>query len=91
MDKSSSWDGDYLWWEILDEPLRQLADQLGSKRVLEVDFRTADTGVVAAEKRKTEMHIVNSLVTFREKGRLRITRVCSDGSERVVYSSDRVV
>ena len=78
-------------WGILDETLCRLADRLGSKRVLEVDFRLVDTRVMEGAKRTVELEIMDSLARFRDKGRVKVIRVCSDGSERVVYTSGRVL
>ena len=78
-------------WGVLDETLCRLADRLGSKRVLDVDFRLVDTRVMVKGKRAPEPEIVDPLARFREKGRVRVIRVCLDGSENVVYTSDGVV
>ena len=80
-------------WGVLDETLCRLADRLGSKRVLDVDFRLVDTEVevMVGGERALEPERVDSLARFREKGRVRVIRVCLDGSENVVYTSDGVV
>ena len=55
--------------------------------MLDVDFRIIDTGVMAEGERTAEPDTVDSLVRFREKGWVRVIRVCLDGSERLVYTS----
>ena len=67
--------------EIFDEPLCRLVDRSGRTCELEVDFRIVGAGDAEAEATV----IANSLVKFREKGRLRVVWVGLDGNERVVY------
>ena len=69
---------------IFDEPLCRLADRLGRTRELEVDFKILDAGDVKGDETEPTV-IPNSLVRFKEKGRIRVVRVDPDGSERVVY------
>ena len=68
-------------WEVFDEPLCRLVDRSGRTCELEVDFRILGAGDGEAEATAIE----NSLVKFREKGRIRVVWVGRDGSERVVY------
>ena len=69
---------------IFDEPLCRLADRLGRMRKLEVDFRILDAGEMKGDETEPTV-IPNSLVRFREKGRIKVVRVDPDGSERVLY------
>ena len=68
-------------WEVFDGPLCRLVDLSRHTRELEVDFRVAGAGDQEAEVTV----IANSLVNFREKGRIRVVWVGLDGNERVVY------
>jgi hypothetical protein len=78
-------------WEILDDPLCQLADRLGRKRVLEVEVRLMGTEVMEAEDRTGGLAIANSFGKFKEKGRVKVVRVGLYGAESVVYTPDCVV
>ena len=69
---------DSTYWEYYTHPLCLLADRLGSKHKLEVEFRLMDEGVEA-------MTIVDSLAEFGEKGQIRVVRVGSDGEESIAY------
>ena len=61
-----------------------MADRLGHPRELEVDFRILDAGDVKGDETEPTV-IADSLVRFREKGRIRVIWVDPDESERVVF------
>lgn len=78
-------------WEILDGLLCWLCDRLGRERVLEVEFRLMDPGIIGVDERPIGLKIVNSLAKFRERGRMRVAWERSDGSESATYASDCVM
>lgn len=51
------------YWEAYNRPLCSLADRLGSKRELEVEFKLTD-------EEAEVMAVVDSLAEFEEKGRM---------------------
>jgi len=77
-------------WEVLDEPLRRLAEQSRCEGELEVNLRLdyGGTGVKEIGKRAIKSVITRCLQNFEDKGRVRIVRVdLESGGESVVYSS----
>ena len=61
-----------------------MVDRLRRTRELEVDFRILDAGEMKGDEIEPTL-IPNSLVRFREKGRIRVVWVDRNESERVVY------
>jgi len=61
-----------------------LVDRLRRTHELEVDFRILGAGEMKGDETEPTV-IPNSLVRFREKGRIRVIWVDPDESERVVY------
>jgi len=72
-------------WGNLDDPLCRLVGPPGREHEVKVDFRFPDAGVVEMDEPTGEPKIVRSLAKFRERGRMRVVRVDTGGSEHIVY------
>lgn len=83
----SAWD--FSWrdinWEIFDESLCRLADQLGRTHELEVDFRVDGRAAMHIHEGTGLVVVVDSFARLREKGKLKVVWVGPGGRECVVY------
>ena len=76
---------DRIDWEIFDEPLCLLVDQLGCTHRLEVYFKIIAEGVVEVDQATEMVRIVDSLVGFRERGQIRLVWMDLDEGKSDVY------
>ena len=68
-------------WDIFDEPLYRLVDQLERTHKLKMDFRFVDKGIIEGAGDNELVMTVNCLARFREKDQITVVWVDQDGSE----------
>jgi len=69
---------------MFDEPLYRIADRSGRTHKLEVDIRVMKA-VTKVNGGAELARIADSFTRFKEKGRIKVTRLGPNGREHVVY------